>query len=281
MRLKPEPMAVTHTQIIAAPFDAIAERYDETFTTSKVGQAQRASVWKELKRAFHPGDRVLEIGCGTGVDACFLADHGVNVIACDNSRQMIAVATRRVAQDDKLGLVYPQLLAAEDIGALRNGASFDGAFSNFGALNCVEDLQQFARNLAVLLKPGATVLLCWMGPCCLWEIGWYLAQGEPGKAFRRFRRGGVTARLTEGATVRVCYPSVRLLTRTFAPEFRLLSIKGIGVSVPPSYLESGAKRFPRLFELSMQADSLLGRCPGIRMLADHILLEFRREDRQV
>jgi SAM-dependent methyltransferase len=274
-------MAVAHTQIGAAPFDAIAERYDETFTTSRVGRAQRASVWKELEKAFRTGDRVLEIGCGTGVDACFLADHGVKVIACDNSPQMIAVATRRVAQGDKLSLVYPHLLAAEDIDTLRNGDSFDGAFSNFGALNCVEDLQQFARDLAALLKPGATILLCWMGPCCLWEIAWYLAQGKPGKAFRRFRRGGVTARLTEGATVRVRYPSVRLLGRTFAPEFRLVSIKGIGVSVPPSYLETGANRFPRWFELSMQADSILGRCPGIRVLADHILLEFRREDLRV
>ena len=271
-------MAIAHTQIGAAPFDAIAERYDETFTTSKIGRAQRASVWKELERAFRPGDRVLEIGCGTGVDACFLADHGVKVIACDNSPRMIAVATRRVAQGDKLRLVYPQLLAAEDIDTLRNGDSFDGAFSNFGTLNCVEDLQQFARDLGALLNPGATVLLCWMGPCCLWEIVWYLTRGKPDKAFRRFRRGGVTARLAERATVRVRYPSARSLGRTFAPEFRLVSIKGIGVSVPPSYLETGAKRFPRLFELSMQADSLLGRCPGIRMLADHILLEFRRED---
>jgi hypothetical protein len=29
--------------------------------------------------------------------------------------------------------------------------------------------------------------------------------------------------------------------------------------------------------LSVRADSLLRRCPGIRTLADHMLLEFRRE----
>jgi hypothetical protein len=88
----------------------------------------------------------------------------------------------------------------------------------------------------------------------------------------------VTARLAEGATVRVHYPSVRLLARTFAPQFRLVSFKGIGVSVPPSYLETWANRFPGLFDLSMRADSLLGRCPGVRAFADHILLEFRREN---
>jgi ubiquinone/menaquinone biosynthesis C-methylase UbiE len=271
-------MAMAQAHLRAAPFDAVAERYDETFTTSKIGQAQRASVWRELGKAFRPGDRILEIGCGTGVDACFLAEHEVKVVACDSSPQMIAVASRRVADGGKLGLVFPHLLAAENIAGLRNGEFFDGAFSNFGALNCLEDLQQFARDLAILLKPGATALLCWMGPFCVWEIVWYLAQGKPGKAFRRFHRGGVTARLSEGASVRVHYPSIRSLARIFAPEFRLVSVRGIGVSVPPSYLEPWANRLPRLFELSVQADPLLGRCPGIRAFADHILLEFRREN---
>jgi ubiquinone/menaquinone biosynthesis C-methylase UbiE len=270
-------MAVAKAQIYAAPFDAVAERYDETFTASKIGRAQRGSVWRELEKAFHPGDRVLEIGCGTGVDACFLAERGVTVVACDRSPQMIAVAARRIKASGKDSSVYPQLLAAEDLASLRHGNLFDGAFSNFGALNCVEDLHQLVRNLAMLVKPGGTALLCWMGHCCLWEITWYLAQGNPGKAFRRFRRGGVTARLAEGATVRVQYPSIRSLAGTFAPQFRLVSFVGIGVSVPPSYVETWANRFPRFFDLSVRADSFLGRCPGIRGFADHILLEFRRE----
>jgi hypothetical protein len=56
-------MEVLRAQAGAAPFDAVAARYDETFTTSKIGSAQRASVWKELEKAFRPGDSVLEIGC--------------------------------------------------------------------------------------------------------------------------------------------------------------------------------------------------------------------------
>src|SRR5579863_2457607 len=87
----------------SAPFDAIAERYDETFTDSKIGQAQRASVWKELAKTFHPGDRVLELGCGTGVDVWFLAQRGVTVVACDASPQMIAIAQRRTQKPADTG----------------------------------------------------------------------------------------------------------------------------------------------------------------------------------
>lgn len=65
-------MSAIQQQAYSAPFDAVAARYDETFTRSLIGQAQRSAVWRELEKTFHPGDRILEVGCGTGVDACFL-----------------------------------------------------------------------------------------------------------------------------------------------------------------------------------------------------------------
>jgi ubiquinone/menaquinone biosynthesis C-methylase UbiE len=259
-----------------APFDAVADTYDETFTESRIGQAQRASVWIELKKAFRSGDRVLEIGCGTGVDACFLASRGVRVVACDCSPRMLEVAARRVRETGSSEFVESHRLGAEEITELRAGRTFDGAFSNFGALNCVTDLRRLASDLSQVLRPGAPALLCLMGPHCLWESTWYLAQGNVRKAFRRWQPGGTDARLADGALVHVLYPSVRFLTRTFAPEFRLRSLRGIGVAVPPSYLEPLAVRFPRALNWQKQLDSWLGRCPGVRLLADHILLSFER-----
>lgn len=270
-------MSATQQRITLAPFDPVAARYDETFTSSKIGQAQRAAVWRELAKAFQPGDRTLEIGCGTAVDACFLARRGVRVLACDSSSQMIAVATRRVQESGLYQLVQPLLLRAEDIAALREHELFDGVFSNFGVLNCVEDLRRMASDLAALLKPGASALLCWMGPYCAWETLWYVAHGKLQKAVRRLSRDGVTARIADGAFVHVHYPTVRTLASAFAPEFRLESVNGIGVAVPPSYLEPWAQRHPSLLQFCERADSLIGRCPGIRLLGDHVLVRLRRE----
>jgi ubiquinone/menaquinone biosynthesis C-methylase UbiE len=269
-------LSATQPQILPAPFDAVAARYDETFTSSSIGRAQRAPVWSELAQAFHAGDRTLEIGCGTGVDACFLAERGVEVLVCDPSSKMIEVTARRVRQSGLQDLVRARVLRAEDISALLPNESFDGAFSNFGALNCIHDLGQLARNLAKLLKPGATVLLCWMGPCCLWEIVWYLGQRNENKAFRRFSKGGVRVRVADEAFLDVHYPSVRSLARTFAPEFRLKSIKGIGLAVPPSYLEPWVQRHPHLLQLCAWADSLVARWPGVRVLGDHVLVRLQR-----
>ena len=47
---------------------------------SLIGRAQRRVVTKELDRIFHSGQRILELNCGTGVDALHLAgDIGVGV----------------------------------------------------------------------------------------------------------------------------------------------------------------------------------------------------------
>jgi hypothetical protein len=76
--------------------------------------------------------------------------------------------------------------------------------------------------------------------------------------------------------VLVRYPSVGLLHRDFSPHFRLVSWKGAGIAVPPSYLEPLALRFARLFRFAPKIDRFLGRCPGFRALADHVVLVFER-----
>ena len=267
-------MSTAQQPVFSAPFDAIAATYDETFTSSSIGRAQRGAVWNELTKAFHAGDRVLEIGCGTGVDACYLAEHGVEVLASDPSPQMIDVASRRVRQGKLQSLVRTKILRADEISTLP--AAFDGAFSNFGALNCVEDLRLVARDLARLLRPGASVLLCWMSPYCLWEMGRYLSQANAKKAFRRFDKDGIGIKIASGAFLRVHYPSVRFLALTFAPEFQVKLVRGIGVTVPPSYMEPWAQRHPRVLAFCDRLDSWFGRCPGIRLLGDHVLVRLQR-----
>jgi ubiquinone/menaquinone biosynthesis C-methylase UbiE len=263
-------------QRFSSPFDAVAHTYDETFTSSGVGNAQRTAVWSELSKAFHAGDRVLEIGCGTGVDACYLAERGVEVFAFDPSPQMIEVADQRVMERGFQDLVRTQVLHAEDISTLKADQPFDGVFSNFGALNCVADLKVVAQGLATLLKPGATALLCWMGPYCLWEIGAYLSQANTAKAFRRMHRDGISARIADGAFLHVHYPSVRSLACAFSPDFRIKMVRGIGVAVPPSYMEPWARRHPTILKLCSQFDSWFGRCPSVRLLGDHVLVQLQR-----
>jgi ubiquinone/menaquinone biosynthesis C-methylase UbiE len=258
-----------------APFDSIAERYDETFTDSLIGRAQRKRVWQELDRVFVAGQRILEINCGTGVDAVHLAGEGVEVWACDNSSRMLEVARRRVASSRLAADIHLYPLATEEIQSLQHAAPFDGAFSNFGGLNCVANIAAVARSFASLLRPGAPVVLCVMGRYVAWEIGWFVLQGRLGEAFRRLGRQPVQVRLGDDS-IACWYRSVRVLRRAFWPFFRLRRWRGVGISVPPSYLERQARHFPGIMKILERADPYLGRTPLVRSLADHLLLTFQR-----
>lgn len=275
---------VFQTGLATAPFDALAPAYDETFTNSRIGRAQREVVTRELDRVFRPGQHILECNCGTGVDAIHLAGRGVEVLACDVSSRMIECARRRVDQawreSHLRAPVVFRALPTEEIGRLRHeglDGQFDGALSNFAGFNCVADLRGAARDLAALLKPGAPFLLCVFGRFCAWEIIWYLGHGKPSKAFRRLGRAGSVVSLAGSSTVWVQYPSVRELSLIFAPEFKLKKWRGVGLAVPPTYLESLAGRFPKLLEIFARLDRKLEALPLIQGLADHVLLTFERQ----
>ncbi len=128
----------------ATVFDRMADTYDAHWTTTPIGRAQRSLVWRDLDRLFHPGERILDIGCGTGEDAAHLEARGIQVYATDASPAMVRVARRRG--------VTATVCNAEELGRIHR--SFDGAISNFGALNCVGNLPLVAVSLAGARAPG-------------------------------------------------------------------------------------------------------------------------------
>jgi hypothetical protein len=187
---------------------------------------------------------------------------------------MIAVAQSRKAIEAPRACVDFRLLPTEQLNQLPR-EQFDGAFSDFGGLNCVEDLNTVAAELAKILKPGTPLVLCLANRLCVWEMLWYGLRGDRAKAFRRLRRDGIDASLGS-ACVHVWYPSARELARTFAPWFRLKSHKGIGVFVPPSYLEHWARRHTSSLRICEKIDGAIAEWSLLRGLGDHVLLHFER-----
>lgn len=258
-----------------APFDTLAESYDEIFTETRTGRAQRASVWRELDRVFKHGQRILEINCGTGVDALRVAGIGARVVACDASSKMIDAARNRVKSAGCDESIELRVLATERLEMIKGEGIFDGALSNFAGLNCVEELSGVSKELARLLKPGAKLVICVFGRWCAWEILWYLARINPRKAFRRIGKQGATVQIN-GNNLRIHYPSPRSLKRAFAPYFRLMAQEGVGILVPPTYLDPLANLFPGAMQAAAHLDRTLSGIPFIRSWADHTLLTFER-----
>lgn len=258
----------------SAVFDGLAESYDELFTRSAIGRAQRAVVWDAMEPAFGRGDRVLELNCGTGEDALFLGRRGVSVVACDASARMIEVAQRRRDSEAPQAPVQFHVLRTENLGLLRSAPPFDGVLSNFSGLNCVARLGPVAADLAALTKPGARAIICLSARFCLWEILWFGLHASPRKAFRRWP-GASVARVA-GQPVRVWYPTLRSVRHCFAPWFRFASARAAGLTVPPSYVRSAAVTHPGVLAWLGGIDRAVGRLPVLRGIGDHVVLSFER-----
>ena len=267
---------------MAHPFDAVAPRYDRDFTDQRLGAWLREVVWREMAASFHPGDVVLDLGCGTGEDACHLAEKDIEVTAIDASCRMLEKAQAKAKQRGVVDRVrFAQLdlrkvTSAADLTEVTGIEVIDGAYADFGPLNCLADRRPLAAALARVVRPRGTIIAVVMGPFCPWEFGWYLLHGHPRTAIRRFRRG-VRSEIGDGG-LRVWYPTPRRLRSEFHPHFAHVKTIGVGVFLPPSDLSRLVDRAPNLFAALNALDERAREHLPWTLLNDHYLSVFRRRD---
>jgi hypothetical protein len=228
-------------------FESMASRYDDLFSCSRIG-IQRGAVWALLADIFQTGQVIVAANCGMQ-DARFLALLDVSVTRCD-------IAQGRIDAN------------------FRHGAMFDGALANFSGLHSVMGLHKPACELASVVNRGGPVVVCVSSRLCLPEMIWFLFHGKLRKAFRRFSGAG-TVRGGDRA-VRIHYPALREIRRVFSPMFVMRSCTGIGVAVPPSYLEPVFRKYPRVVRLLRWIENSICRMPLLRRMGGHMLIHFER-----
>jgi len=135
---------------VRAMFDRIARRYDGLNRLFTAGLDQR---WRRLAVGtigIGPGDRVLDLACGTGDLAELAAKRGARVVGVDFARQMLCGARRRrvraaLVQADCARLPLPSGFAT-------------AAVCGFALRNFVS-LPQIFAELARVMAPGGRVAL--------------------------------------------------------------------------------------------------------------------------
>jgi SAM-dependent methyltransferase len=176
-------------------FDGLADAYDTDFTARPDAQAVRRAVWRELEARVRAPQLVVELGCGTGTDARFLAGRGLRVLATDLSRAMVDhardklhefAATARAEHCDlaRASIEVPRLLGATPFASA--GEPIDAILSNFGPLNCVASVDPVFALADRLLAPGGWLFCCLINRLYARE----LARG----VLRRFRPSGSLVR---------------------------------------------------------------------------------------
>jgi demethylmenaquinone methyltransferase/2-methoxy-6-polyprenyl-1,4-benzoquinol methylase len=136
---------------VATMFDGVAARYDLTNTVISFGQDRG---WRRVTRTalgLRPGERVLDVGAGTGVSTTELAVSGAYAVGLDLSVGMLMTGRRRrpevpLLAGDALRLPFPD-------------ATFDAVTISL-ALRNVVDTGAALREMARVTRPGGRLVVC-------------------------------------------------------------------------------------------------------------------------
>lgn len=256
-------------------FDGVAAGYDQANAANPTLSGMRDRARRVFESVVAPGAHVLDLGCGPGTDDVHLAERGYHVTAIDWSPAMAAEARARVDRAGAGDRVDVQHLGIQQLDQLAP-ATFDAAYSSFGAFNCVPDPEAAAALIASRLRPGGVFVASVIGRACPWEIALYLARRQWRRAAIRFRRGMVPVPL-DGQTVWTRYYTPRALARVFSPAgFDVVSLRTLGLLVPPPYLQAFAERHRALVSGLQRVEDVVGDWPGVRAWGDHFLIVLRK-----
>lgn len=274
-QLSPLPMnqTIRHTA-----FDDVAAEYDAVFTRTPLGERQRAIVRRYAERIVRPTFRVLELNCGTGEDALWLAGRAASVVATDAAPAMVELAAAKGADSPLTGRLSYRTLRIEDLAGpelRRELGTFDLIYSNFDGLNCVADLTWLPDALAELLQPGGHLLLVFMNPVCAMEIAGNLARLRPRRAFQRMKRGGIPVHIGQGTNVHTWFHPVGRTIETFGRGFVLRRTEAVGLITPPTSMREFYNRHERSFRRMFAAEDRLARLWPFNRLGDHVLIHFQ------
>ena len=152
MSAAPSPLPSGEAKRIAvrAMFDRIAPRYDALNRLLTGGLDQR---WRRLALdviGVRPGDRVLDLACGTGDLAAASAARGARVVGLDFSREMLRGARARCAAT--------ALVQADAAALPLRDAALDALVCGFALRNFAE-LGPVLREMARVLAPGGRLAL--------------------------------------------------------------------------------------------------------------------------
>ena len=150
--LSSQALSVTAVEndFVEGVYDKIATVYDVFF-----GPILHPGRLLALQRmGIEAGDRVLEVGCGTGINAA-LYPHTCQVTGIDFSASMLEKARGRVRRKR---LRHVQLMEMDAAALTFADASFDIVYAPY-LVNCVSDPLKVVGEMRRVCKPGGKIVI--------------------------------------------------------------------------------------------------------------------------
>jgi SAM-dependent methyltransferase len=254
---------------VTVAYDAIAAGYDEQV---RGDNWMRRALHAHYARAFRAGQRVLDVGCGTGIDAIALAGRGVQVVGVDGSTAMIAQLQAKIVAERLDDTIEARVWRIQDLASLAE-SPFDGIISAFASLSSVPDLASFAADAARLVRPGGRLVLHMLNRFSLWEWLGYASRGN-WPAARAVGQAGHRSFVIGGEAVQhSVYFADEAYRRYFRPYFWKRAAYGLGALRPPHTV----RRIPAPITFVLERlDVRLGGWPLLKDAGRFFVLDLER-----
>jgi ubiquinone/menaquinone biosynthesis C-methylase UbiE len=250
--------------------ESFASAYPEYETLSRgnaIDKSRRHLVRHEILKYAKPGGRMLELNAGSGIDARFFAEKGFDVLATDIS-ESAGIRIREKSAGLRLGFRNCDFLNLRSLVPER----FDCIFSNFGGLNCTDELKNVFTGCDAVLNPGGFLTIVVMPKTYPWEIASAIVGNR--HAFRRFKK--YNAAKIGDREIPVWYHSPKAIKNALPKNFRLVAARNIGTFYPSAHFASFA-RFPKLIGWLIRLDERLNSWPLVpKGVGDYIVMTFQK-----
>lgn len=250
-------------------FGNMADEYDAMRETNIPVKIMRNKFYEAVSSFVKPPADILELNCGTGIDAFHFAESGYKITATDISDKMLINAMNKGSH---LNLTFKKL-NLQRLDKLEE--KYDLIISNLGGLNCLNDLSKLSEDIPTLLKSNGFFIASVMPQFCLWEFA-LLFKGELKRALRRLKKNGVIANVG-GEKIFVRYYSPRKFYSYFSKDFVLKKTTSLRIFAPTQPASHWYQKHPSLSKFLDSIDNKLESFYPTSFIGDYYIAVLQKK----
>ena len=257
---------------VASGFSKIYSHYEELSRSNIIDRTMRNQLYSHIDRFLKPEQRILELNSGSGIDALYFAKQGYTVLATDIA---YGAKTHVEAKAKEEGISNLNFKKCSFLNLDTLEGSFDYVFSNFGGLNCTNELSKVAEGLKNVLSDQAFVTFVIMGKYYPWD--WvYLLTGKFRRALIRFKKDGTLANV-EGEKVQTHYHTPKKVKEVMMENFDYVSSENLGLFFP-SVNHTAITKYSKLIRLLIRIDSFMLKMKVFPIgIGDYYIITFKKK----
>jgi|YelNatPaOPRAMG01_1025707.scaffolds.fasta_scaffold00161_2 SAM-dependent methyltransferase len=257
----------TRYEILEAEFDEISENYESSIKSNPVAVYMRARTSNILTQTVREGMNILEIGCGTLIEASAIRSN-VYLTCAEISNEMILRAKEKSKKVEQVNLETLKT----STGFVKTGKKYDIIFTTFGYLD-LEEIETIEITLKENLKAGGIFIGAYWNRLGLMDMFLSLILGRY-KYVKQKIAGMVLPDLSRFTTATIPKGPFAFSNMKGFSEIKRI---GLCTIIPPYNFSKVAKRLATK-HLLFAIDKLVSSMPLLKNFGDYIIVVLKREN---